>query len=96
LAKLWFEHWLVGLWQCVQCGWGFFLLSLRGEEKNKINSIKFALSCQKAKSFLILNLSISYLSAVSVFTLVANGQRYIVGRRKGTKNFPAVKNLEEC
>ncbi len=20
LPKLWFERWLVGLWQCVQCG----------------------------------------------------------------------------
>jgi len=23
----------VGLWQCVQCGWGFFLLFLRGGKK---------------------------------------------------------------
>jgi hypothetical protein len=46
------------------CGW---------EEKNKINSVKFAQSCQKAKSFLILILSISYLSARHfLFSLVAN------------------------
>jgi hypothetical protein len=40
------------------CGW---------EEKNKINSIKFALSCQKAQSVVILILSIPYLSVTSVF-----------------------------
>ena len=34
LAKLWFQRWLVGLCQCVQCGWGFLLL-LRGGEKTK-------------------------------------------------------------
>jgi hypothetical protein len=26
-----------GLANVLQCGWGFFLLFLRGEEKNKIN-----------------------------------------------------------
>jgi hypothetical protein len=36
------------------------------------SSIKFALSCQKAKFFLILILSISYLSVVCPFTRVAN------------------------
>jgi hypothetical protein len=36
-AKFGFERWLVGLANVLQCGWGFFLLFLRGEEKNKIN-----------------------------------------------------------
>jgi len=61
LAKLWFERWLVGLCQCVQCGWGFFLFFAGGRKKqNKF--IQFAPTYQRAKSFLILILSISYLS----------------------------------
>jgi len=35
LTKLWLERWLVGLWQCVQCGWGFFLFFCGGEKKTK-------------------------------------------------------------
>jgi len=56
-----------GLANVLQCGMGFFLLFLREGEKNKINSIMFALPYQKAKSFLSLILSLSYLPAVSVF-----------------------------
>jgi len=48
--------------------WDGFLSSFfAGGEKNKINSIMFALPYQKAKSFLSLILSLSYLPAVSVF-----------------------------
>jgi hypothetical protein len=36
-ASFGFERRLVGLANVLQCGWGFFLLFLRGEEKNKIN-----------------------------------------------------------
>jgi hypothetical protein len=36
-ASFGFERWLVGLANVLQCGWVFFLLFLRGEEKNKIN-----------------------------------------------------------
>ena len=46
---------------CNVGGVSFFFFCGR-EKKTKKNSIKFALSCQKAKSFLILILSISYLS----------------------------------
>ncbi len=51
---------------CCNVGWG--LTFFCGEkEKNKINSIKFALSCQKLNSFLFFILSISYQSVVSSF-----------------------------
>jgi hypothetical protein len=50
-------------------GWGFFMWV---GEKNKINSLKFAQTYQRAKYILILNLSISYLSVDCLFTLVAN------------------------
>jgi hypothetical protein len=33
-ASFGFERWLVGLANVLQCGWGFLLLFLRGEEKN--------------------------------------------------------------
>jgi hypothetical protein len=36
-ASFGFERRLVGLANVLQCGWGFLLLFLRGEEKNKIN-----------------------------------------------------------
>ena len=51
---------------------GFPSFFLRGEEKNKINSIKFALSCQKAKSFLFSIYHYRYCLLVCLFTLVAN------------------------
>jgi len=55
---------------------GFLSSFLRGEEKNKINSIKFALSYQKAKSFLFSIYYYRICLLVCLFTLVANGWRY--------------------
>jgi len=53
-------------------GVSFFFVG--GKKKNKINSIKFALSYQKAKSLLISILPISYLSArLSFYTCCNNG-----------------------
>jgi hypothetical protein len=52
----------VGLWglaNVLQCGRGFFLFSRVGK-KNKINSLKFALTYQRAKFILISILSLSY------------------------------------
>jgi len=46
----WFQRLLVGLCQCVQCG-GLFL-SFTGGRQNK-TPIKFALSCNKTKLFLV-------------------------------------------
>jgi len=33
LAKLRLQRWLVGLWQCVQCGFGFHLSFAGGRKK---------------------------------------------------------------
>ena len=48
---------------CRNVGGVSFFFFFAGEEKNKINSLKFALSYQKAKFSIILNLSLSFLSA---------------------------------
>jgi hypothetical protein len=74
----------------------FFLLFLRGEEKNKINlappnyvwlcrsplrsdSIKFALSCQKAKSFLFFNfVNIVSVCRLSFYTCCQQRSAYMI------------------
>jgi len=71
-GKLWFERRLVGLANVCNVGWGFNI-PLRVGEKNKINSLKFALSFQKAKSSVILNLSLSFLVVAVFFSLAPNG-----------------------
>ncbi len=38
LTKLWFERWLVGLWQCVQCVSAIVLKNVRWS-KNKKNRV---------------------------------------------------------
>ena len=44
LTKLWLERWLVGLWQCVQCGWGFLFSFAGGRKKqNKFPSNLYCL-----------------------------------------------------
>jgi hypothetical protein len=55
---------------------GFSILFLWGEEKNKINSLKFVLTCQKAKFFLFPIYHYRFYLVVCRFTLVANGWRY--------------------
>jgi hypothetical protein len=67
----------VSLWGfanvCNVCGVSFFFFC--GGRKNKINSIKFALSCQKAKSFLFSIYHYRICMVVCLFTLVANGSQ---------------------
>lgn len=58
LEKLWLERWLVWLCQCVQCGWDVFLF-LRVGRKNKINSIEFAQTCQRAKFYISISCQIA-------------------------------------
>ncbi len=53
-GKLWFALRLVRLANVCNAGWGFNLL-LRVGEKNKINSLKFALSFHKANSSVLSN-----------------------------------------
>jgi hypothetical protein len=77
-GKLWFEDWYVGLGNECNVGRVSFFFFLREGEKNKINSFKFALSYQKAKTFLFTILSLSYLVVVCLFILVANLLVYIV------------------
>lgn len=74
-GKLWFERRLVGLANVCNVGWGFRLL-LRVGEKNKINSLKFALSYQKAKSSIILILLLSFQVVGVSFSLAPNGLGY--------------------
>jgi len=47
-GKLWLQRWLVGLANVCNVG-GVSFFFLRGEEKNKINSSKFAPTYQRAK-----------------------------------------------
>jgi len=35
LAKLWFQRWLVGLWQCVQCGSAIVLKNVQWAKNKK-------------------------------------------------------------
>jgi len=35
LTKLWFQSWLVGLWQCVQCGTAIVLKNVRWAKNKK-------------------------------------------------------------
>jgi hypothetical protein len=36
LTKLWFQRWLVGLWQCVQCGSAIVLKNVRWAKNKKL------------------------------------------------------------
>jgi hypothetical protein len=53
------QGWLAAVCKCIVL-WAGFILSLYRGRKNKINPLKFALSYQKAKSSIILILSLSY------------------------------------
>ncbi|HQB21900.1 MAG TPA: hypothetical protein PLW23_05930, partial [Bacteroidales bacterium] len=35
MTKLWFQRWLVGLWQCVQCGSAIVLKNVRWAKNKK-------------------------------------------------------------
>ncbi|HRX69338.1 MAG TPA: hypothetical protein P5200_13275, partial [Tenuifilaceae bacterium] len=61
MAKLWLQRWLVGLWQCVQCGWGFFFFCGGGRKKQ--NKFPSNLHCpiKKLNPFFCYYLSLSYL-----------------------------------
>jgi hypothetical protein len=66
---------------------GFSILFLWGEEKNKINSLKFVLTCQKAKFFLFPIYHYRFYLVVCRFTLVANGLWYGVVRDYEAKTY---------
>ncbi|MBK7736144.1 MAG: hypothetical protein IPI45_00040 [Saprospiraceae bacterium] len=68
-ASFGIERWLVGLANVLRCGWGFFLLFLRGE-KNKINFHQICTVLSKAKTlffFLIYTIRFVFLPPLFFF-----------------------------
>ena len=87
LLKTLVKRWLVRFANVLQCGLGSLLL-LREGEKNKINSLTFALSCQKAKSFLVSIVLLLYLSVFLSFYTCCQRLVHVVGADSGERSCP--------
>jgi len=65
---------------------------LQAEASACVTGLANVLFCGVAVSFFYFS-HCKITTVVSFLRLVGNGQRYIFGRRKGTRNFPTVKDL---
>jgi hypothetical protein len=76
LTKLWFQRWLVGLWQCVQCGLAIVLKNVRWQ-KNKKHLVGLSVGSLVLSIFRFSVLSqwftFQFSNVVSLFTLGGNG-----------------------
>jgi len=70
LTKLWLQRWLVGLWQCVQCGSAIVLKNVRWA-KNKKHRVGLSVGSLVLSifgfSFLSQWFTFQFMSVVSVF-----------------------------